>query len=377
MKNIDKENISLKTYLKAFLALLFFPMKVLLPMIPRNKKIWLFGVAVGQRYADNSRALFEWIHNNNISDIQAIWITKNKKIKEEVVKKGFPCYLAYEPKGIYYTVLGYVYIYCSTTSDINHWTSYGAFKVNLWHGTPIKKIGFDNEMESDRDFKIKKSKGLKRFFYRLIYPGFFEKPDLFCTASDYISERIQKAWRLKKHVMTVTGYPRNDILFTPTLLEGGSLPIKIINNFFKENKTIITYLPTYRERTNKQFDIDWEKLQSLLIKHNAIFVIKLHPFDKTTIDVSQYDNIVFLNSAIDIYPLLAISDGLLTDYSSVVFDFMILDRPIIFYAFDLDEYISKDRELYAPFEDIAGGTIATSSDQLMLLKAKYFYQRTE
>ena len=377
MKNIDKENISFKTYLKVLFLLLFQPVKFFIRFFPRDKNIWLFGVAVGKRYADNSKALFEYC-NLLETQIRPIWITKNKKVKQEVKKLGYECYLAYEPMGLYYSLRGGVYIYCSTTSDINHWTSFGAFNVNLWHGTPMKKIARDIENSNDRYYKIKTSRGLKRIFYKLVFPGFFEKIDLFCSASEEASKRYKSAWNLKNEQIKITGYPRNDKLFIKKELEISEEKIKIVNNAFLNKKKIITYLPTYRERTSSVFPLDFKKLEKKMRELDAIFVIKLHPFDNSKFDLDDFSNIICLESKIDIYPLLAISDILVTDYSSVVFDFIVLDRPIIYFVYDLEDYINNDRGMYEPFEKTIAGDIVINTEELLNSieqNLKYDYQK--
>jgi CDP-glycerol glycerophosphotransferase (TagB/SpsB family) len=363
MKQIDKENFSYKVYIKFFVLLIYIPIKYLIYLIPRKKEVWVFGEFAGRRYADNSKSLFKWV-NKNQPNISAIWITKSKSIKCEVVDSGYSCYLAYEPKGILYGLIAKVYVYCCTSSDINHWTSFGAIKVNLWHGTPLKLIGRDIESKQDRDYKAFNSKGLKRIYYQLVFPGFFEFPDILCSASKNISNRLMSAFDLTEKKVQVTGYPRNDQLFErqKVILGAG----KLLNLSIKERRKIVTYLPTYRERVEQPFFLDWNQLNEVMRECASIFVIKFHPFDKTTLDLDQYEFIEVLESSVDIYPLLSVTDILISDYSSVVFDYLLLDRPIIYFVYDLKEYVSVDRSLYETFESTVAGDITGNSDELIV-----------
>ena len=365
VKKVDKFHITYKTYLKAIILLFIYPIKELLYFLPRNNKIWLFGADVGKRYADNPKALFEFC-SKNCPEIKTVWITKNKQIKEEVKKLGYDCYYAYEFLGIIYSAFSGVYIYCSTSSDINYWLSSGAFKVNLWHGSPLKKIVRDIDNPSDRDYQIKNAKLLHKLFYKLIFPGFFEKINIFVSPSDEISKRFESAWNLAPEQLHVTGYPRNDELFNRNELAEYTIKDKKINDFFRKNKKIITYLPTYRERSNVDFPIEPEKLNKYLKENEYLFVIKLHPFDNTNLSNWDYSNILVIESTIDIYKLLAITDILVTDYSSVVFDFLILKRPVIFFTYDLEEYIKNDRGMYQPFEEIIVGEVVKNTEELII-----------
>jgi len=79
----------------------FLPLWWLQILVPRNKNIWVFGVWYGQRYSDNSMYLFEYVTKHD-STIKAIWVTKNKGVKQHLIKKGHSCYMAYSLKGIYH-----------------------------------------------------------------------------------------------------------------------------------------------------------------------------------------------------------------------------------------------------------------------------------
>lgn len=116
----------------------------------------------------------------------------------------------------------------------------------------------------------------------------------------------------------------------------------------KKNKTIIENICGYND---------------ILEQNNILLLIKPHLNERISINLRNKKSIVFINSNEDIYPLLSISDALITDYSSVFFDYLLLNKPIIFFPYDYEEYLKNDRELYVDYyEEIAGPAFMDFSD---------------
>lgn len=365
MKPLNTEPAFIHSIFKfLFLLLFIYPASHLVGLLPRKKQLWAFGTFTGKRYSDNARYLFEYVSSHH-KEINAVWITKDKKIVSDLKKQKLNALYAYSINGIFASIRADIYFYCYTTSDINYWTSSGVKKVNLWHGTPMKKICRDIEIKEALDFKIYHASPMKALFYKITEPGYTERHDYICSPSSYVAPRLISAFDAHKDNIMITGYPVNDRLLTPQLLTGQDSSIKTINNHYSAQKKIIAYLPTYRQRTDKLPRYNWLELQHILESNDAIFVIKLHPLDKTSWDFTSFHNIIMLSHDTDIYPLMAITDCLITDYSSVVVDYLLLDRPIIYFAYDLDEYLSQDRGMYESFDDMIGGAVATNFDALL------------
>ena len=365
MKKIHKGTRRLEACIK-FVIVVFFmwPLQLFVRLFPRNKRVWVFGTFSGRRYADSSRVLYEWICKH-IGYTNVVWISKNKELVSALSKQGIPALYAYSIAGIWASLKAGVYVYCHTSSDINYWLSNGSCKVNLWHGTPLKKILRDNDNKKDIDWIAFHSRGIKKLFYKAIYPGLWEHPDLLISTSPTVSKRLQSAFDLPSRKIKITGYPVNDLLFRKAIFDKCVPEQLIVSKAIEDNRKVILYLPTYRERANVDMRFDYHRLNNLLRKYNALFVIKLHPFDNTRIKLDHVDNIVQLSSEIDIYSLMSSSSALVTDYSSVSVDYMLLDRPVIYFVYDLDEYLKKDRNMYDSFDDIAGGPICRNFDEFI------------
>ena len=160
---------------------------------------------------------------------------------------------------------------------------------------------------------------------------------------------------------------------------GKNLYLKSIRRRVKF-KHVFLYLPTSRERRKYErvdlfgkYGFDSKKIQKTLEKLDAILIIKAHPGDRVDLSGNSSDQRVYTPASADLpdaYQLLKETDVLITDYSSVYLDFLLLDRPVIFAPFDIDEYIKKDRELYYDYDDVTPGPKAKDWCEVFKLAEK-------
>lgn len=136
-------------------------------------------------------------------------------------------------------------------------------------------------------------------------------------------------------------------------------------------------MPTWRPETSVKNPIDLDKLNSFCKEHNILFIIKNHPFTRegsfyeSVIDANKYyyskdysESILFYPTTDDIYPILSISDALITDYSSVYFDYLLLNKPIIFFVYDYEDYIKNHGDFMLDFDDFTPGVKPKSFEEL-------------
>lgn len=213
----------------------------------------------------------------------------------------------------------------------------GAIQINLWHGTPIKQIHLhliDNLVDPDTHFAaiFKYSASIHTL----------------CLASRNHSDLFARAFLAKRH--KVTGYPRNDIL-KRTLARSDyiNVDLKTLNvlRSFKGKKKIIMYAPTWRDGNPSWVNRTYvERLAGVVSRLNGVLIVNLHPFERENVGNLLTDIPgVILQKGHDVYPLLSITDILITDYSSIVFDFLLTDRPIVFFRPDQSLYVGQSREL--------------------------------
>lgn len=315
-------------------------------LLRRDKRIWVFG-SFGI-FNDNSKYLY--LYCQNINDIKAVWISRNKNSVIAAREFG-PSYYYLSVKGMFYTLRAGVYIYSSYLSDINYYTSKGSFKVNLWHGIPLKKIEFD--INSYPLFSVFRG---ANSFRRFIYAVQHVRPDLILSPSEYVSDySFTNAFRVDKKDIIHARYPRVTELINCS-------PIV----FDTEYNKVFLYAPTWRD-DGKDFitesRIDFIFLNEWLLANNSLLLIKLHPSTKVKVYDNSFSNIKLVENQIDPIVLLRTSDCLITDYSSIYFDYLYLNRPIIFFSFDVERYV-KNREMYFDYNDVTPGFIANNAKEL-------------
>ncbi|MGU5532741.1 CDP-glycerol glycerophosphotransferase family protein [Aeromonas caviae] len=321
-------------------------------LIPRDKKTWVFG-SFGT-YNDNSRYLFEYVIQEH-KDIRAIWISSDDQSVLLASRYG-EAYQRNSFKGLYYALRAKVYVYAAYTRDICWYASGGAYKVNLWHGIPLKKIEFDI-----------RTPPLVNVFHNANLVAHFKHPhahirhNLVLSPSQYVYEySFKSAFRLRSEAeIVISQYPR------VTKIEELAKTTPV-NPDTQQGITFL-YAPTWRDSGGDfivSSGIDFDALEQLLATFDAKLVVKLHPATKIACDLSHYQHILMANNRLDPCELMAQADCLITDYSSMYFDYMVLDRPIIFFAFDKDEYL-KEREFYLEYDDNTPGVKTFDFESLL------------
>ncbi|RKI43888.1 hypothetical protein D7V86_01870 [bacterium D16-51] len=340
--------------LKYWGQLLFLPIYWLSFLIPRDKKLWLFGSTFGRRFADNPKYFYLYLSQRKESlGIRPIWITHEQKIVELLENNGYEAYYCYSLKGIWYACRGKVYLFDNYSKDINFWLSGGAIKINLWHGVGNKRINYDNQHD-----KVRHPKNILekiRYFPRRLSD---EKPNHYILATSPMMCRIfARAFQVSKGHVIEAGYPRNDYILGEEIENVFSREErKAFNQIHKwksAGKKVVMYMPTFRESEVLFSSVmDMENFNRFLSQNNILFLTKLHPKSKLKREFGQqvFENILNLNADMDSYIFLKQADVLVTDYSSVYSDYMLLDRPVIAFWYDYKEYTENTRDSYFDFD---------------------------
>lgn len=341
--------------------------------LPKKNEVVLIGGWFGERFADNSKYLYLYLNENKdkYQVKKIIFITRKKDIyryiKEEL---NYEVYMMYSLGSFYYHIIARYYIVDQAPrKDLIGWLGINSIKINLWHGLPLKKIGYDK--------KIKKP----------IHIGNWQESYLL-TCSEYGDKILGEAFKCPINKRLRGMYPRNYYLINENkyLSKIERELLKKIEKIKNENKKIIIYLPTFRDKNKLKFlgEEDKNKLIEFFrfLEENNYFLVSKEHFAGTSIfgenrEIIYFSDRNFLNleSNIDIYPFLKISDILITDYSSVYFDYLYLDRDIIFYPYDLEYYRDKDRGLFFDYYKITPGNKVYTIEQLKEILKKLRYSR--
>lgn len=326
----------------------------------RDKNLWVFGAWFGHEYLDNSKYLFIRALNEGVN---AVWITKETEIYDKLKSINLPVEMYDSKEGINIMKKAGYAIWSTDFSDVNKYYLGGAKFVNLWHGIPLKKLEFDDTVTKTSSVfvRIIKDKILKGIPYRKFWT---------VATSPTYKKIMMSAFRLKENRVLDIGYPRNDYFFENFYQEECDF------SFLKGNK-MIAYMPTHRNEGRRKIDIEnnleLDKINEYCKENGYMFVIKKHFYHKSEIvDTDKYSNIVDITPMkIDPQELLNRVDILISDYSGSYIDYLLLDRPIIFYNFDMDYYLSKDRKMYFNYDEVTPGPKIQNKENLTKEIEKY------
>lgn len=356
--------------------LVLLPVYWLSFVVPRNKHIWLFGSTFGRRFADNPRYLYLYA-NQHKEEIMAdagrrklkpIWISHSKDVIKLLTDNGYEAYYNHSLKGIWYCLRGKIYIFDNYSKDISFWLSGGAVKFNLWHGVGNKKINYDNKFDVVRHPKTLWDRF--QYFPRRLSD---EKPSHYILAtSPMMCDIFARAFQVERTHVIEAGYPRNDVLLGENIrnvyTKAEEHALEKIKKYKEKGYKIALYMPTFRKsETEFKQIMDLEKFNTFLKDANIIFVTKLHPKSavKELFQKIDYANIYNLDSDIDSYIILGESDLLVTDYSSIYSDYILLDKPVVAFQYDYELYEKNTREGYFEFDEYMPEVRATDMQSLM------------
>lgn len=330
--------------------------------IPKNKNLWLFGAWGGKCYGDNTKHIFEYA--NSLNEINAIWVSKDEITVNMLRDKGYTAYSYNSFKGIATAMRASIVFVTEGHHDVNAYCCARAIFINTWHGIPMKKILNDNENE-------KKLSKIKLWILNNIvrYECISQKRDYLMPTSELFINIFESAFLINRDHMIINGYPRNDIYYT----DNQSRLVNEIRQKHKDsNVRVVAYLPTHRNYGMNSYDNpmkDIETLNDKLKRNNIILIYKPHFHELKNLKISEpMTNIVIPKCYEDIYDVnlfLSQCDLLVTDYSGAYFDYLLSGKPVVFFCYDIEWYLSNEREMYFEYSDIAKGPKAKTWDEVI------------
>ena len=340
-----------------------------------DRKVY-FQTFSGRGYSDSPKAMYEYMMKApEYADFRFVWSFKEpekfsflKNSRTEVVK-----FRSRADNKALRTAKYWISNY--RMLDHQH-PRKGQIYVQCWHGTPLKRLGYDleasdNSMNSIGEIRSKYRTDAKKFSYLI-------SPSPFCT------EKFATAWNLVKtgqtHKIIEEGYPRNDHLINATAEERTELRKKL----GVDGKKVILYAPTWRDNQHTsgqgytyKTEVDFDKLRKEL-GDEYIILFRAHYLVANSFDFDRYRGFVEdVSSYSDINDLYIAADILITDYSSVFFDFANLRKPEIFYMYDLEEYANELRGFYISLDELPGPIVRDEDALIAAVRAAEGWQPDE
>ncbi|MDS9472230.1 CDP-glycerol glycerophosphotransferase family protein [Sporosarcina pasteurii] len=325
-------------------------------LLPKKKKLMIFESFHGKQYSDSPRAIYEYM-KKHYPDYELLWSIDKRStplfqdFKVPHIQRFTPVWFLMKPRAKYWI----------NNVRTPGWMPKprGTVYVQTWHGTPLKKLGLDIEEVH--------MPGTETNTYRNNILTESANWSYLVSPNQYSTEIFKSAFGYKGDIVE-SGYPRNDILYnaTPEKVKAVKSKLEI-----PLDKKVVLYAPTWRDddfyakgqyKFSFQFDLERMKEQ---FGDEFVLLTRMHYLVAESFDFTAYEGFV---KDVSVYPDIAelylISDLLITDYSSVFFDYANLERPIIFYMYDLEDYRDRLRGFYFDIEQEAPGPIVMDEASL-------------
>jgi CDP-glycerol glycerophosphotransferase (TagB/SpsB family) len=341
--------------------------------IKRHPGLMVVISAPGAAFADNSKYFFIYANELIGQGGRVIYLTTSHTTHRLITAEGAESVL--HPSWRSLVLL----LKCGTIITDFDWFKFGAYPlthgaklIQLWHGAPLKHIELDLFRK-----RLPLTPAWLRPLLKIqkVIIGRYPVYDIVVSTSQwFITEVFRHCFKARQFV--ASGYPRNDILMGLPETGGISDRLVWINVDQQALETVrasrqneqkaCLYVPTFRKDMAGPFEnaLELSRLTSFAQKHNLLVVLKLHPFMHGQYRISQYPNLIEYSPRGDIYPLMRYCDLLITDYSSIFFDFLLLDRPIVFFPYDLERYLARDRDMYFDYNAMTPGPKCRTYDEL-------------
>ena len=320
----------------------------------------------GKSYSCSPKAIYEYmLTQEQFKDFKFIWVFKEPE-KHRYLEKNPNTTLVQDSTRAYLKAMAVSKYWIHNYRVSDHiYPKENQIYVQCWHGTPLKKLGYDitkgdNVLNSIEEIRFKYKVDAAKFKAIL-------------SPSRFASEKFISAWNLKaigkENCVIEQGYPRNDKLFHAD--EADRQRVRKALGIEGVNKKIIFYAPTWRDNQHDstigytyKTEVDFDKLKEAL-GDEYIILFRAHYLVANSFDFEKYSGFVYdVSSYDDINDLYIVSDLLITDYSSVFFDYANLRRPMLFYMYDFDSYKNEMRDFYFDIDELPG-PIVKDEDSLI------------
>ncbi|WP_213422072.1 CDP-glycerol glycerophosphotransferase family protein [Bhargavaea massiliensis] len=323
----------------------------------KNEKLIIFESFNGRQLSDSPRAIYEYM-KEYYPNYRMVWSADRRYIDQfkgqvEYATRFSLKWLFLFPKAKYWVV----------NSRLPLWIRKDPNTIYLqtWHGTPLKKLGVDIEEVHMPDTTTNQ--------YHRNFVNEARKWNYLVSPNQFSSETFRRAFKYKGELLE-TGYPRNDFLiknnnlkYIQSIKERVGIPL---------NKKVILYAPTWRDdqyiakgqyKTVNEMDLSRMKKE---FGDEYIVLLRMHYLVADKVELQGTEGFAYnMSDYPDIRDLYLVADILITDYSSVYFDYSILNKPMLFYMYDIEKYRDKLRGFYFDIEQHVPGPICTTMDELV------------
>ncbi len=334
-----------------------------------DDKLIVFSCFTGKKYADSPRAIYEYMVNcDDYKDYKFVWTFVNPQNYDFLLKNRNTTIVKQASKDCEIAFATAKYWVCNHRAAVHRYPSKNQIFIQTWHGTPLKRLGLDIERSNNEIYTLDEQNkkyiiDAKKFTY-------------FLSPSAFASEKFISAFALKdlgkEDIIVEEGYPRNDFLINYTDDDVRRIKSEL---GLPGDKKVILYAPTWRDNQHQvgtgyvyKTEVDFDHLQREL-GDEYVILFRAHYFISNTFNFDKYEGFIYnVSSLDDINELYIVSDLLITDYSSVFFDYAILKRPIVYFMYDFELYKNEMRGFYIDLAELPGPIVQDENSLIDAVK---------
>jgi len=296
------------------------------------------------------------------TDVRCVWISGSRRIAARLEGLGLDAAYRWSVDGVITSLRASWYVFSGYRSDINVWLSHGATAFTLWHGVGIKRLRADAGVPSAAMYSAPAGSWTARLFADERLP-----PDWVLSSSSLMSSKFAVDFGVTEARCLEFGYPRND-----HLVGGGKPPEPLVDpdvyRTLEQKRPVVGYFPTFRDNmvSLPVDDTDLSEMGKIIGEQGGVLLFKPHRY--STVPATSRGSLVVLPSSVDLNAHLDLCDVLITDYSSVAFDFLLLGRPVILFRPDFQHFRSGRGFFLDPTEMMPGILSCSKSNLFDILR---------
>lgn len=350
--------------------------------VPKKKNIWVFSGFNKRGYMDNCKYLYEWVVEHH-PEINAYWLTLDNAVYNKLKAENKPVLKMRTWECI--KIMSRAKVAFTDHFVMSDYDNFSGFNdnvkvVQLWHGVGLKSVRdltyivqagvmFSNDMlpepaDGSGIRILKKFKYFRHAYFREKFERYFM---LVCPGEERIMQ-IAEPLNIPREHCFFSGHPRNRYLHVDKPEPSG--PVKVL------------YAPTFRWSVKREREMveelikSFDQIETCMEEINGEFMIRLHPHTwrnyaaRITTALQNYPCISY-DTDKDIYQTLGTYSIMISDYSSIAYDFVLLDRPIVFYCPDLEEFIEREDSLNYDYMEYSPGPKTKDWSETMLQVKEY------